>query len=1190
MTNKPVRLSHYLDEHLILSSLESGPTRKTPATGSRGGSVDMASQLGPKSEFTSSARNQFFAKVSDAASPSCQYSFLSHSPLTRQQLKSVCVEISRLALQGSNGNDKTVGPKRLQELLIQLNGILEDQIQYDATVLDDKIADYVFFPLSHLLRQHDIHPIRLIETVIKSLRLLIQYGWKSKISKELSQQLLILLTFIVGGVPGTEQSHPVKPEETILEGYGALTALIKAAGLSAKDSPLTDADIIPSFGHSVSVILDGVTGGSTPEIQIEALRAILAVYTTIKQDDVLATFFPGTVSSLTRALSPPLSTRAQRRVLVNSINALRVILTKVLGDLKSRNLLRQMGTDGCGPDETGRGEKDEGKVLTVSWLRATAAQVKTALSTVLKMRNHGDSDVLRSMNRLCITLLDECHSTLSDCTSMLVESAIMLREEGDEQPGLGIDVLGDERTGFYGTSLQDLATIYPELLDSINATVYNWITGMPRVMQSSDERVKQQAIRNIIKGNELVSALRIQSTNLQESLSSALRDSIVSLILNSKTPKIQNEVDVNENFWRSTGMIETSKDLQTYRPILLPQESQRDTRQDVANLIQNVGSSSQQINLANEMLTFILETTGVDQISAFWLSFELLKSSFTKTSEVDDLLDLTDAAPDPSSPEDAESVFDELYSFSVSILDAHSDAAADEVDWRLEAIALEVIAFAGHRLGPSFRPELIDVLYPVATFLGSPIPELKGHAIATLNGLASSCGYGSVSELIIDNVDYMVNSVSLRLNQFDVSPASTKVLIMMIRLTGPSLLPYLDDVVAGIFAALDSYHGYSAFVESLFGVLSEVVEQGVRSDRLLIEDGKEKAVNHRKRPLKSSGIDEALAFIDRRKRRKREQEEEEDVEEVIRDHPREAWKSAKDELDAFESRENGEDESEDPASNNNNEEVAHPKTPAYTILTKITSLTQHYLTSPTPKLRKQLLDLLSKVSSALSPDENAFLPLVNDVWPVIVSRLHDPEPYVVISACGTLAALCESAGDFLGSRVKTEWWDGLGKWCSRKKDEARKSSKSGSGLNAPKTSKSSMPGGQQKTGGNNSILIPVRGGGEIPGSGLQLEAQGSRTMSSGLGRFASAAQTWSATVSLLIAIVSFVRIEDDIFEQILDLLADDVLPRNEEARRALEVINPDAVWLALFERNVVEPIPAPVMEGVNFARMEKAGS
>ncbi|ROV99085.1 hypothetical protein VMCG_06640 [Cytospora schulzeri] len=1129
----------------------------------------MAHQLGPQSEFTSSARNQFFAKI-----------------------KPVCVEISRLVLQ--QNPDKAASDKRLQELLTQLNATLEAQIQYDASVLDYKLADYVFFPLSHALRQQGSYSIRVIETVIKSLRLLIQHGWKARISKDLSQQLLILLTFIVGGVPGQERNQPTRPEETILEGYKALTVLIKAAGLSSKDSPLTDAKIIPSFGHAVSVILDAVTDGSTPEIQLEALQAILAVYTTIKQDDVLATFFPGTVSALSRLLSPPISIKAQKRVLVSAVHILRVVLTNVLGDLKVRNLLRETENgDPDASDASNKGEGVEGKVLTPAWLKATVAQVKVALSTVLKLRNHDSTNVRSAMERFCIALLDECHSSLSNCTSMLVESAMVLREDRDEQPGLGSDVLGTETAMFYGTSLQDLATIYPELTDSINITVYNWITTMPRVMQSSDERVKQQALRNIVKGNEIVSALQIDSSNLEESLSSALRDSITTLVLNSKNAKVLNEVDLDQNLWRSSDLVQTGQELQTYRPILLPQESQRDTRRDVATLIQNVGSSTQQTKIAAEMLPYIRDSTGVDQISSFWLSFELLKSSFAKTSDVDDLLDFTNAAPDPSYPEDQESVFNELYSFSISVLDAHSDVADDEVDWRLEAIALEVTAFAASRLGQTFRPELIDVLYPIATFLGSSRPELRGHAITTLNSIAVSCGYGSVSELVIDNVDYMVNSVSLRLNQFDISPASTKVLTMMIRLTGPKLLPFLDDVVAGIFAALDNYHGYSAFVGSLFGVLSEVVEQGVKAGELLIETGNARVVKHRKRPLESSGIEDTLTILDKRAKRKRDEEEEEDVEEIIRGHPHEAWKSAKEELDAIESRNKGEEEPEEEPEPNN-DDVALPKTPTYTLLTKITSLTQHYLTSPTPTLRKQLLDLLAKVSTALAPDENAFLPLVNEVWPVIVSRLHDPEPYVVISACGTLAALCEGAGDFLSSRVKTEWWDGLGKWFFRVRGDARKNSiRTGSSMG-------SLPAGRQhrETAAGNGILIPVRGGlggGSGDTDGFQLEASSSSSLPSrsvattGLGRFASAAQTWDAVVSLLIAMVSFVRIDDDIFEQIVELLADDVLPRNAEARRALEVVNADAVWLAMYERGFAELLPTPVMDGVMFAPVGKAG-
>lgn len=53
---------------------------------------------------------------------------------------------------------------------------------------------------------------------------------------------------------------------------------------------------------------------------------------------------------------------------------------------------------------------------------------------------------------------------------------------------------------------------------------------------------------------------------------------------------------------------------------------------------------------------------------------------------------------------------------------------------------------------------------------------------------------------------------------------------------------------------------------------------------------------------------------------------------------------------------------------------------------------------------------------------------------------------------------------------------------------------------------------------------------------------------------------------MLIGIISFVRVDDDIFEQVLGLFGGDGLADNEEARRALEAVNADAVWLAMYER------------------------
>lgn len=1093
-------------------------------------------RFAPKAEFTSAARNQFFGK-----------------------LKPVCVEISQLALRPPE--DKAANSKKLIELTQRLYGLLDGQAKYDASVLDEKIAEYVFFPLRLILKNQEQQPIRLTENTVKCLRILIQYGWKTTISKELSQQLLILLTFIVGGVPGQERNRGI-PEETAIEGYRALAVLIKAAGAPVKASPLTEANIIPSLGHSISVILDGVVEGGTTGIRFEALQAIQAVYSTLKDDEVLATFFPGTVSSLSRLLSPPLSVNAQKRLLVTGLQILKVVLTTVLGDIKTRNLQNQA--------ETAISEKsEEGKVLTPSWLKATTAQIKIALSTVLKLRTHDSDDVQKALERFCVALLDECHLSLANCSSMLVETTMMLLQK---DTSISFEDTGLRDTTLYATSLQDLASIYPELTDIIKSTVYNWITSLPRLMQSSDERVKQRAVHNLLRGNELITSLRIDSSTLEDSLSGALRDSIITLILNSKTSKISDDANLDEDLWRNGSLVTTDWQPQSYRPILLTQESQRATRDDIMTLLRSIGPPAQQTKLAAEMLSYVRDSQGVDQISSYWLSFELLKAAFSHTSDVDSFLDFSAAS---ISPEDQDSVFEELYSFSVSILASHSDAS--DIDWRLEAIALEVTAFAASRVGSDFKPELIDVLYPVATFLGSQSSELRNHAITTLNSVAAYCGYSSVSELIIDNADYMVNSVSLRLNTFDISPASTKVLTMMIRLTGPRLIPYLDDVVAAMFAALDNYHGYHGLVESLFAVLSEVVEQGVKSDTLLLEGAQRHSHEHRKQRPEATRLEDVVAVLDSRVKRRR-QDEDDDVEEIIRSHPKEPWKPAAEELDAIQKRDQGEEENEEPE-HNEVEKAAPGATPTYNLLTRVTTLTQHYLTSPTPTLRKQLLDLLSKVSPALAPDENAFLPLVNAIWPVVIPRLHDGEPYVVIAACKALGSLCESAGDFLSSRIKTEWGDSLGKWCLKVRDDATRSSDITKGANISKSQRKAVMGGASE----NSIAIPIR---TISGDMSTQLVSSSKATTVGLGRFAQAAQIWDAVVELLTAIVSYVRIDDDIYDQILEILGDKAL-YNEAVRNALEAVNADAVWYAMYERGSIPWMPTPELEGIDFFRMEK---
>ncbi|EFX03985.1 heat repeat protein [Grosmannia clavigera kw1407] len=1164
------------------------------------------------------------------------------------KLKPCCLEIVKALRRGSSSErDAASTAGSLTAITEQLHGILVDQVGYDSPVLDAGMADYVFFPLLPIFQHIGDYPARVVENATKCLSVLIQHGWKTSISKENAHEFLILLTSVVtgGADPGSRPgAKPEWPEETVVEGYKALSALMRAAGASSgRVSPLVTTNAIPALAHTVTVLLEGVTDSIIVGVQLEALGAVEALYTTVKDQEALAAFLPGTVSSLVRAVSAPGSQKAPKRVVIRTLEVLYAVLVNALGDLQTRHLHlltkdTKLSSEGPKSDiaSTTRPKLD------ASWLRATAAQVKVALASVLKLRNHESEDVQGAVRQLCLGLLDECHMSLADSASILVESAIVTAEDEDhtttKDGEAGFQALGSLDVGLRGlgpqTTLADLAILYPELADVAKETAYSWANSLSRSMQASDEGIKRHAIRNLQKAIAILEVLRVDSTTLENTLSSALRDSVMSLALASASPRAAvNDADTDDILETGVSAIVPqefqSAEEQSYKPVLLGLGSQKVTRDALLGLLAHIGSSSQQVRLASEMLYFVRDSDGLEQVAAFWLSFELVKASFSRSADIDSLLDL--GAFGDGDGDGPEAVLEDLLSFSVGRLASHSDTV-DNGDWRLGAVAMEITAFAASRVKEAFRPELIDVLYPIATYLGSPQAELRSHAITTLNSLAVSCGYTSVSELIIDNVDYMLNSVSLRLNTFDISPASTKVLTMMIRLAGPRLVPYLDDAVAAIFAALDNYHGYPLFVESLFSVLGEVVQQSVKSDTLLLESVPSEAgpSRNRKRRGAASTTGDLLDILDERAKRRKT-----DDTEHIRSRPKhtkQPWKSEADEL--LRKREAGdmaENEGEEGTEAKADDKVTSPedaKTPTYALLARITTLTQHYLTSPTPTLRKALLDLLATVAPALAPDENAFLPLVNSVWPVMITRLYDGEPYVVTAACAAIGSLCASAGDFLASRIKAEWHASLRRWCVRVKAEAAsKSGRAGvgsreSGVNTVKTSSllqiRGRPSGHSSiaaSGSSTGVLLPIRsavGDVEKVSELLQLSsghgsavAEPSPSFTAGLGRFAQAVQIWEAVAGLLTDIVTYVKLDDEIYDQILDLLLATppsaktaagrpvrLLPAalEQKAREALEVVNADAVWLAQLGAGQLEDsswvvVKPPELEGVRFASL-----
>ena len=92
-------------------------------------------------------------------------------------------------------------------------------------------------------------------------------------------------------------------------------------------------------------------------------------------------------------------------------------------------------------------------------------------------------------------------------------------------------------------------------------------------------------------------------------------------------------------------------------------------------------------------------------------------------------------------------------------------------------------------------------------------------------------------------------------------------------------------------------------------------------------------------------------------------------------------------------------------------------------------------------------------------------------------------------------------------------------------------------------------------------------------SSKQLVSTTSSSASGALGRFSQAHQLWDAALGLVTAILRYVRVDDDMFDEMLEVVVD-VLhePERRDLKEALETINADAVWLALYERGRVKGV------------------
>jgi hypothetical protein len=994
---------------------------------------------------------------------------------------------------GRSGNVRDV-----VENLVQVRNTLK-AISTQKDVLNDKLADYAFFPISHVLKQLEKIPVRAQELTLECLYILLGTAWRTHMAPELGVQLLILFSFIA------DQKGTKSSEELQSLNFNCLAAVFSSlsqeeAGMNA----LMNTTTVPHLGKAASVILDGALDGSSDAIQLSAISALQNFCQALSDRDALAiSFLPGIMSCLTKILTPKASRRSSK-MLEACLGVLTDLLPRLFSDQTTRKL----------PEAT---EQTVNKhQLDQTWLKATTPQIKMALSNIIKLRQHDRANVRHALTNLCLTLLQQCRESLSESTSMMLETIVTLADQDEAV----------ER------QLKHLLAGEQEFTETVRSSLHYWIISLPRVMQSADDTAKRRRMHQISLSYKLLSEQGADMSIIDGNMAANLRDSVFNAIHDPKG--MPNTVVEYTSEIPSMELTHLSRNQATeFDHVVATKKGQIEMIDEVSRFVKQLSTTTNSLEVVQDLVNGLYGNSGDLQLSSFWLSLNILRQSLSSTISVDDILDFGNGQPNKK-----EDLLEQLYDFSIGILTDTS--SAPDQDWQLQALALESLALQASQQKLDFRTELIEALYPVLHLIGSPNPQLRNHAITCLNILAIECGYKSSGDLVVANVDYLVNAVALRLNTFDISPQAPQVLLMMVKLSGPSLLPYLDDLVDSIFAALESFHGYPKLAELLFSVLKVIVEEGVKTPLLTITDGEEHEL-HRKKPVQPTKIVELVTLLESIRKSQENGRRLDDIETTV---PQRPWKNpsatAADETRADEEEE--EDAGEREAAGKE-VELPPPAPKTYSLLLNISKLTQHYLTSASPILRTSLLSLLDTTFPALAKHENSFLPLINTLWPVLLSRLEDNEAYVVSGALDVIRSMCIHAGDFMSRRI-------LEAWQIIKRIYRTRTGKAGTQLLNPR----SLHPSTKDLG-----AIASRKGQEL----LQYNNQKGYVD-------APSRIIWESLVQLLISVINYVGIDDDSFEDTVDMLAPVAASRS-DVQSALERRNSDAVWLALLRTEVQTP-------------------
>lgn len=811
------------------------------------------------------------------------------------EIKPTCVELSLLSLNYNKGNDDKL-VSLLARLIRQLDQYYMDNKSQDFPfIISKNLADYIFFPLSNLLKQSELK-VEIIINVVKIIDYLIVHCWKYQEELGLIDQLFPLVLFL---------SNKYKDKSFAV-------CLLSLINLVPQD--YFKGKRMLFLGDSITLLLSCLSIPScTSDEDIQYVSLCLStlshLYSKMSPDD-LSQVLPGTISSVVNFTSNvPL---IHYTIILQLIDLLTLIITKVFRDddlkihfeLEKKSLEQysekwQTLLDGdADSDAESINTVDNlikidlnNSVRTKSWLVATSSQLKLSLIVFFKnlLINHKNRLKVQSKSQIGDEIVKFIHKTCSSCFGSLFEDFFPL---AIDILALYISIIDDNDED----KIAELAPIFTltfddsEQLVTKQTLIFKLISSklpdlienrLPQVLESANDdkintglvSIKFQMkilhdLSNILQldnSNLLsleVKLLQIMQKNLQLNLDkpSSVKSTKKSVIDNNESTNKLDDIElppyVNANLVKkisqpqqatvagqatfNTSLVKFSTQLQRgineseELPLYLTNSHSSFIEGKFSEIISFISTSINKENDSNRLaiLESILSEGSLNQTATgLWIANIYLKTQ--DSFKIDDFLDFDEV--DTSSLTEGSyltlarslELIDQVHTQIQETQEFGKDQLSAEFAY---SVALDAIGNVCSTLSlEDFRADfMIEYLLPLLealTLISNP--KIQNHAMGAIRKIVDTYYQGSLESLLVENLDYLIDSINLKLSSSDLTPTLPGILLVIIRFAGIKLLlsNQLIDIVNQIFITIDTFHGYSKMVEGYFIVFDELTRQ-----------------------------------------------------------------------------------------------------------------------------------------------------------------------------------------------------------------------------------------------------------------------------------------------------------------------------------------------------------------------------